>query len=150
VIEYTQNLTNSCGDFIKLLQKSQQYQNALREWNAYQSWQTNRNPTRAGMEKQSGFDLKHAMHCIRLLRSGLEILQSSEVFVDRQDVGDADELKAIINGEFTYEQVTKIANDLVAELDRSYDTSTLPHHPDLPAINQLCIELVEMQGWGSN
>lgn len=147
VLEYTQNLTNSRGDFIKLLQKSQRYQNAWREWNAYQSWKTNRNPTRAGMEQQSGFDLKHAMHCIRLLRSGLEILQAGEVFVDRQDAGDADELKAILDGELTYEQVTKLADDLVAELDRVYHTSSLPHHPDLPAINQLCIELVEKQGW---
>jgi uncharacterized protein len=79
----------------------------------------------------------------------LEILRSSEIFVDRQDVGDADELKAILHGELTYEQVTEIADNLVAELDRAYDTSTLPHHPDLPAINQLCIELVEMQGWGN-
>jgi uncharacterized protein len=147
VLEYTQNLTNSRGDFIKLLQKSQQYQNALREWNAYQSWQTNRNPTRAGMEKQSGFDLKHAMHCIRLLRSGLEILRSGEVFVDRQEVGDADEFRAILNGELTYEQVTTLADNLVADLDRAYDDSVLPHHPDLPAINQLCIDLVEKQGW---
>ncbi len=147
VLEYTQNLTNSRGDFIKLLQKSQQYQNALREWNAYQSWQTNRNPTRAGMERQSGFDLKHAMHCIRLLRSGLEILRSAEVFVDRRDAGDADELKAILHGEFTYEQVTQLSDNLVAELDKAYTTSTLPHHPDLAAINQLCIELVEQQGW---
>jgi uncharacterized protein len=74
-------------------------------------------------------------------------LQSGEIFVDRQDVGDADELKAIINGEFTYEQVTKIADDLMVALDRAYDTSILPHHPDLLAINQLCIELVEKQRW---
>jgi uncharacterized protein len=147
VLEYTQNLTNSRTDFIKLLQKSQQYQNALREWNAYQSWQTNRNPARAGMEKRSGFDLKHAMHCIRLLRSGLEILRSGEVVVDRREAGDADELKAILHGELTYEQVTKISEDLVAELDIAYGTSNLPHHPDLDAIGQLCIELVEMQGW---
>jgi uncharacterized protein len=150
VLEYTQKLTNSRGDFIKLLQKSQQYQNALREWNAYQSWQTNRNPARAGMEKQSGFDLKHAMHCIRLLRSGLEILRSGEVFVDRQEVGDADELKAILHGDFTYEQVTAIADNLVAELDRAYDESNLPRHPDLSAINDLSIELIEKQGWGNN
>jgi uncharacterized protein len=147
VLTYTQNLTNSRGDFIKLLQQSQQYQNALREWNAYQSWQTNRNPTRAGMEQRSGFDFKHAMHCIRLLRSGLEILQSGEVVVDRQDAGDADELTAILHGDLTYEQVTKISDDLVAKLDRAYDTSNLPHHPDLPAIDRLCIELVEKQGW---
>lgn len=148
VLEYTQSLTNSRGDFIKLLQKSQKYQIALREWKAYVSWQTNRNPTRAGMEKQSGFDLKHAMHCIRLLRSGLEILRSGRVFVDRQDRGDAEELKAILHGELTYEQVKKMADDLVNELDRADRASTLPPHPDLPAINDLCIHLVEMQGWG--
>jgi uncharacterized protein len=147
VLEYTQQLTNSRSDFIKLLQKSQQYQNATREWNAYQSWKTNRNPARAGMEAKSGFDLKHAMHCIRLLRSGLEILQSGKIFVDRQEVGDADELKAILHGDFTYEQVTKIADDLVAELDRAYTTSSLPDRPNLKQIDQLCIELVEKQGW---
>jgi uncharacterized protein len=119
-----------------------------REWNAYQSWQTNRNPARAGMEKQSGFDLKHAMHCIRLLRSGLEILRSGEIFVDRQEVGDADELKAILRGDFTYEQVTAIADNLVAELERACDDSSLPRHPDLSAINDLSIELIEKQGWG--
>jgi uncharacterized protein len=90
------------------------------------------------------------MHCIRLLRSGLEILRSGEVFVDRQEVGDADEFRAILNGELTYEQVTELADNLVAELDRAYDDSILPHHPDLPAINELCIELVEKQGWVDN
>jgi uncharacterized protein len=147
VLEYTQSLTNSRSDFIKLLQKSQKYQIARREWNAYISWKNNRNPTRAGMETRSGFDLKHAMHCIRLLRSGLEILQFGTVFVDRVEREDAEELKAILRGDFTYEEVTKMAEDLVAELDRAYQSSTLPHHPDLPQINQLCIELVEMQGW---
>jgi hypothetical protein len=147
VLEYTQSLTNSRSDFIKLLQKSQKYQIALREWNAYISWKTNRNPTRAGMETRSGFDLKHAMHCIRLLRSGLEILRDGTVFVDRAERGDAAELKAILEGEFTYEQVTQMADDLVAELDRAYQDSSLPHHPDLAAINELCIELVELQGW---
>ena len=147
VMEYTQNLTNSRGDFIKLLQKSQQYQNALREWNAYQSWKTNRNPTRAGMEERSGFDLKHAMHCIRLLRSGLEILQTGKVCVDRQEAGDADELKSILHGDLTYEKVTEISNNLFAELDRAYDLSPLPHHPDLAEIDRLCIELIEKQGW---
>jgi hypothetical protein len=69
------------------------------------------------------------------------------VVVDRNDAGDADELRAIIRGDLTYEQVTQLSDRLVAEIDRAYDISPLPHHPDLPAINQLCIELVEKQGW---
>jgi len=146
-LAYTQQLTNSRSDFIRLLQKSQKYQIALREWQSYLSWQKNRNPARAEMERQSGFDLKHGMHCIRLLRSGLEILQQGKVIVNRQEAGDADELKAILKGEYSYEQVMKMADDLVAKMDIVYQQSTLPHAADLNQVNELCIELVEMQGW---
>ena len=104
-LAYSQQLTNSRGDFIRLLQKSQKYQIALREWQAYLSWQKNRNPARAEMERESGFDLKHGMHCIRLLRSGLEILREGKVIVNRNEAGDAAELKAILQGEYSYEQV---------------------------------------------
>lgn len=144
---YSQQLTNSRGDFIRLLQKSQKYQIALREWQAYLSWQKNRNPARAEMERESGFDLKHGMHCIRLLRSGLEILREGKVIVNRNEAGDAAELKAILQGEYSYEQVMKMADDLVAQMDIVYQQSTLLHSPNLAQINELCIELVEMQGW---
>lgn len=146
-LEYTQNLTSSRKDFIRLLKKSQSYQVALREWKAYLSWQENRNPARAEMEKKSGFDLKHGMHCIRLLRSGVDILRTGEVIVDRRIAGDAGDLRAIINGEYSYEQVMKMAEDLVAQMESVYQKSTLPHKPDLEQINELCMELVEMQGW---
>jgi predicted nucleotidyltransferase len=146
-LEYTQTLTHSRKDFIRLLQKSQSYQIALREWKAYLSWQQNRNPARAEMEKNSGYDLKHGMHCIRLLRSGLEILQQKEVIVDRKIAGDVDDLKAILKGEYTYEQLMKMAENLVAQMDIFYEQSSLPDRPDLEQINDLCIKLVEMQGW---
>ncbi|BAZ79800.1 nucleotidyltransferase domain-containing protein [Sphaerospermopsis kisseleviana CS-549] len=146
-LAYTQNLTHGRKDFIRLLQKSQSYQIALREWKAYISWQQNRNPARAEMERNSGYDLKHGMHCIRLLRSGLEILQRGEVIVDRRIAGDVDDLKAILRGEYTYEELMKMAEDLVAQMDIFYQQSTLPHKPDLEQINDLCMELVEMQGW---
>ncbi|MBD2166194.1 nucleotidyltransferase domain-containing protein [Calothrix membranacea FACHB-236] len=146
-LEYTQKLTNSRKDFIRLLQKSQNYQIALREWKAYLSWQENRNPARAEMERKSGFDLKHGMHCIRLLRSGLEILQQGEIIVDRRIAADVDDLKAILHGDYSYEQVMKMAEELVAKMETAYTQSTLPHKPDLKRINELCMELVEMQGW---
>ncbi|MBD2452789.1 nucleotidyltransferase domain-containing protein [Nostoc sp. FACHB-87] len=146
-LEYTEHLTYGRKDFIRLLQKSQSYQIAVREWKAYLSWQKNRNPARAEMERQSGFDLKHGMHCIRLLRSGLEILQRGEVIVDRRMAGDVDDLKAILKGQYSYEQVMQMAEDLVAQMEDVYEKSTLPAKPDLEQINELCIELVEMQGW---
>jgi uncharacterized protein len=147
VLPYSQNLTNSRSDFIKLLQKSQGYRNACREWDAYQSWVKNRNPQRAGMEKQSGFDLKHAMHCLRILRSGTEVLRSGEVLVDRVAAGDAAELRGILNGDFSYEQVKTMADRALAEMEEVYQVSTLPDRPDLEAIDRLCVELVEEFGW---
>jgi uncharacterized protein len=147
VIEYTQNLTHSSGDFIKLLQKTQRYQAAVREWKAYQSWRTHRNPQRAGMEAKSGYDLKHAMHCLRLLHSGIEILATGAVCVDRRLAGDADLLKAVLNGDFTYTQVSEMADIAFAKIDRTYQESTLPDRPNLDEINQLAIELVEFYGW---
>lgn len=56
-------------------------------------------------------------------------------------------LKAILKGEYAYEQVIKMADDLLTQLDVVYQQSTLPQNPDLNQINDLCIELVEMQGW---
>ncbi|NES99445.1 MAG: nucleotidyltransferase [Sphaerospermopsis sp. SIO1G1] len=147
-LKYTQNLTNSRKDFIRLLQRSQSYQIALREWKAYQSWLKNRNPSRAEMERKSGYDLKHGMHCIRLLRSGLEILQTQEIIVDRRIAGDVEDLKAILSGDYTYEQLMQMAEDLVKQMDAVYVKSTLKSQPDLEEINNLCIELVEMQSWG--
>ncbi|MBN3945588.1 MAG: hypothetical protein HWQ38_03450, partial [Nostoc sp. NMS7] len=49
--------------------------------------------------------------------------------------------------EYSYEQVMKIAEDLVAEMEIVYEQSALPHKPDLEQINELCMELVEMQNW---
>ncbi|OBQ34375.1 MAG: nucleotidyltransferase [Anabaena sp. MDT14b] len=146
-LEYTEKLTYGRKDFIRLLQKSQGYHNALREWNAYLSWQKNRNPARAGMERLAGYDLKHGMHCIRLLKGGVEILQGKGVLVDRNLAGDAAELKAILKGDYSYEELKQLSEDLLAQMIVVYEQSTLPHHPNQNKINDLCMELVEMQGW---
>ena len=146
-LEYTQNLTNSGKDFIRLLKKSQTYQVALREWKSYEFWKKNRNPLRAEMEKKSGYDLKHGMHCIRLLRSGLEVLKTGNLTVDRNIAGDAQTLRAILAGEYSYEELMKMADDLFSQMDDTYEKSSLPHKPNLNTINNLCMELVEMMGF---
>jgi hypothetical protein len=146
-LEYTRKLTNSSEEFIKLLQKSQQFQNARREYDNYQQWKKNRNPARAVMEAKVGYDSKFAMQAIRLLRTGIEILQTQTLVVDRRETGDARELLAIKNGEYRYEEVMAIANNLYKGLDEAYAKSTLPRSVDREAINQLCIDLVAMQGW---
>ena len=146
-IEYSQQLTNASGDFIKLLQKSQRYHNAVREYKSYQQWKKNRNPERAKMEAKVGYDCKFAMQAIRLLRTGIEVLKTQQLIVDRRQAGDGSELLAIKQGKYSYEEVMHIANELHQGLDTACDESSLPARVDRDAVNQLCVDLVAKQGW---
>jgi uncharacterized protein len=146
-IEYTQKITHSSEDFIRLLQTNQQYHNALRDYQNYQQWKQNRNPARAMMEAKVGYDCKFAMQAIRLLRTGIEVLETGNLMVDRREVGDADQLMAIKRGDFNYDQVMAIANNLNQGLEKASEGSQLPKDVDRAAINQLCIDLVSQQGW---
>lgn len=61
------------------------YRAALKHWQDYQTWQQNRNPARAELERQYGYDTKHAVHLLRLLKMGVEILSTGQVHVYRPD-----------------------------------------------------------------
>ncbi|CAN1211930.1 DNA polymerase beta superfamily protein [Tumidithrix helvetica PCC 7403] len=146
-LTYTQQLTHSSHDFIRLLQTNQQYLNACREYDNYQQWKKNRNPARAVMEAKVGYDCKFAMQAIRLLRTGIEILTHESIIVDRREAGDTEELLAIKRGDYSYSDVMAIANDLYAGLESAHSKSTLPNDVDRSAINQLCIDLVTLRSW---
>ena len=59
----------------------------MKHWDSYQTWKTHRNPARAELERQHGYDTKHAMHLIRLMRMGLEVLETGDLGVRRDAVG---------------------------------------------------------------
>ncbi|HEY9812180.1 MAG TPA: nucleotidyltransferase domain-containing protein [Candidatus Sericytochromatia bacterium] len=147
LLSNVQHLTRASNDFIRLLHISQAYRTALREYDNYQSWKKNRNVTRAESERQVGYDVKHAAHLIRLLRMGIEILTTGEVIVNREKAGDAPQLKAIRNCEYSDEQLKTLADELFAEIEAVYPKSVLPKYVDRARINDICVELVEMQGW---
>lgn len=128
-------------DYLKdLLAKELAYQSALKEWNSYENWKANRNPERAEIERKYGIDTKNSYHLIRLLRMCVEILETGQVIVRRPD---AEELLAIRNGAWSYEQILKHAEELDKKAEELYATTTLPHSPDRNELDRLCIELVE-------
>ena len=95
----------------------------------YWSWKKNRNVVRGEFEEQFGYDTKHAMHLVRLLRMGVEILRDGEVVVKRPD---AEELLEIRNGAWSYDQVVQYA----AQKDREvrevwYKKTSLPKKPNI-------------------
>lgn len=84
---------------------------------------------------------KHATHLVRLMRMCREIITTGKVEVLRPD---AQELIAIRNGAWSYEQLINWAEIQDKELEELYKTcDILPHQPDRKKLNKLCIELVE-------
>ena len=129
-------------DFMKLAKRERKYLLARKEWRSYQEWKTNRNPIRAAMEAEFGYDLKHAQHLVRLMRTGLELLQTGECLVRRHDT---EELKAIRAGSMTYDELLSWARAMAAQMDDIYKNQTyvVPHEPDREALNALCMELID-------
>lgn len=117
-----------------------EYKDAQRKWQQYLNWKKNRNPERAKLEEKYGYDTKHGMHLIRLLRMGKEIITTGEVNVLRPD---REELLAIRQGKIPYEDLVAIAEQYEKELDALYEKSPLPKKPNHKAINELLINMTE-------
>lgn len=119
------------------------YTKAHKTWNQYWEWKKNRNPARAELEEQSGYDSKHAMHLVRLWRTAEEILTTGQVHVRRPD---AQELLSIRNGDKTYDEIIAWGESVDTRLEALYQQSTLQYSPDLGAIDNLYRE-VTLEYW---
>jgi predicted nucleotidyltransferase len=127
-------------NMIAILGREKRYAAAKREWSSYQTWKTERNPERAALEARVGYDSKHGMHLLRLLRLGREILETGRLAVRRPD---AEELKEIRVGLWSYDRLMAAAKAAECELQRARAASTLPDAPDMLAIDQLCVSIVQ-------
>lgn len=121
-------------------QRERAYHNALTRWQQYENWRRNRNSARAEMEKRFGFDAKHAMHLVRIMRMCREILTTGEVVVRRPD---REELLAIRNGAWSYDQLIEWAERQDAEMNDLLEKSPLRKSPDRVYLDALCRNVVE-------
>ena len=135
-----QKITGMSDNFMEVMKREQAYIQAKREWDSYHNWKQNRNKKRAAAEEIHGYDTKHASHLVRLSRMGKEILETGKVQVFRPD---HEELLAIRNGSWTYEQVEEYANTMEVEIAKMAETSILPKEPDRKFLDDLCIKVVE-------
>lgn len=81
---------------------------------------------------------KHAMHLIRLLISGITVLEQGEVLVHVGEHKAA--LLAIKRGEVAWSDVNAWRLDLHARFDRALPRSRLPERPDYARVNAFLIE----------
>lgn len=126
-------------NFLKVMSEERAFKNAVSNWTQYQNWKETRNPERAAMEAKWGLDLKHAMHLVRLMRMATEILESKQVLVRRPD---AEELLAIRNGAWSYDQLIEWAEEMEKKLDIIESTSPLPKKVNLEKLDKLCMDIV--------
>ncbi len=126
-------------NFLDILERERRYRTARKEWDSYLSWQRTRNPRRSELEARFGYDTKHALHLIRLLRMGLEIVSTGRVLVRRDD---RDELLGIKAGALSYDELMARAEGLGQQVHAAAATSPLPAAPDDAALDRLCAEIV--------
>lgn len=126
-------------NFIYLMGQERKFQTAVNEWRQYGTWKQERNEARAELEAKFGYDTKHGMHLVRLLRMGREVLAGEGVKVFRPD---REELLAIRAGAWSFEQLIDWAEKADADLDAAYQASALPRVPQHERLDILCQHIV--------
>lgn len=119
-------IKKKCPNFIVKLNEDV-FKQDLDTHKNYWRWKRERNESRSELEELHGYDTKHAMHLVRLLRMGEEVLRDGVVNVKRDD---AKELLAIRGGEWGYDFLLEWAEHQDNELSKLFKTSDLPLRPD--------------------
>jgi uncharacterized protein len=129
-------------NFLELLYRERRYKSAMAGWHSYQQWLRGRNPKRAELEARFGYDTKHAMHLVRIQRVGYEALTTGKLNTHRDD---RQELLAIRDGVWTYDELESRAEQANIELAAAAASSALPDQPDTFALDELCMSMIERQ-----
>jgi hypothetical protein len=126
-------------NLIEKLEAEKKYSAARHEWDQYQTWIKTRNPKRAELEAKFGYDTKHAMHLVRLMRMGKEILETGKVVVRRPDREELLDIRH--NGIWSYDQLVAYAEEKEKEIDAIYasGTSPIPKSPNREQLDGYCI-----------
>lgn len=124
-----------------------EYEKSSENRKNYHKWKSERNEARASLEMTHGYDTKHAMHVVRLLRTAEEALTTGEIKVLRPD---AEELLAIRNGSWSYEELMEYWNEKDSYIrGECYKNSILPKKPNIDLATKLLIEMREAQWYGN-
>lgn len=94
---------------------------------------------REQLVKEFGYDCKNAQHLIRLLRQGIECLNTGELIVERPD---ACELIQIKNGLWSLDKVKREATKLFKDMDVAFKNTKLPPKTDPVSIDNLVCEIL--------
>ena len=109
---------NLNDEVVQYIYAERQFAKAQQLYKSWMSWKKERNPARRALEEKSGYDTKHASHLVRLMRMGYEIITEGKVIVKRPD---AEEIVAIKNGAWSFDQVMAFKAEMEAKLEAEYN-----------------------------
>jgi len=111
-----------------------------KDYKEYWDWVEKRNESRYENNIRHGknYDSKNMMHTFRLLDMAKEILADGKLNVFRNN---RDELLKIRNGEWEYDDLLKLADKKMAELEIAYSNSTLQEEPNVEFAEKLLIDI---------
>jgi predicted nucleotidyltransferase len=122
-------------NMLEVMRRERQYSTARNEWRQFQEWQKKRSPQRHELEVKYGYDTKHGMHLVRLMRMCREILTTGRVNVRRPD---AEELLNIRRGAWSYDRLIGWAKAEEEAMDAVAAASKLPKSPDREFLDKIC------------
>lgn len=118
--------------------REKEYRTACEKWKNYQRWLKERNPKRAALERQFGYDTKHASHLVRLMTQAHKLLLFGTYNPHLQPV-DLAMVKEVLSGGWEYETLVSWAENMdkvIHEMD-----SNLPQRPNRKLVEQLCMKI---------
>lgn len=127
-------------DFNRFLSNYKRFRSAKQDYESYQTWLKQRNPERAEIEKKFGFDLKHAVNLVRLLRMAREILEGKGVIVYRPDRAELMDIR--YKGTWSFEELVSWAEREDKDLDDVMQKSTIPKTPNHKLINETLTDVL--------
>ncbi len=128
-------------NLIPIVIAERKYGAAMRDWTQFEQWEEGRNEVRAQLERKYGYDTKHGMHLVRLMRMATEILRDGQVLVKRPD---AKELLEIRAGAWSFDDLMAWAYRMEEELLALKTSSKLPHGVDRKHLDGVCSGAVEI------
>jgi uncharacterized protein len=90
------------------------------------------------VEHGKGYDAKNMMHTIRLLQVAEEIGRDGQLHVRRTN---REALLFIKSGDFPYDELLGLADELVERIETVYQKSALPETPDRKKLEAVLVEM---------
>lgn len=116
------------------------YSSYCKKYREYWDWMEKRNEERYqnNANHNKGYDAKNMMHTVRLLEMALGILKDNTLNIE---VSNREELLKIKSGFYTYDEVLAQAENLMNEISKYAERTSLKEKPNMEFVEKLLVNL---------